>query len=244
MVGFQDARAPRHHNPQSARLGQRRRHAGRSAISAARRALFTVLGVRSAADRPPRERAIPRANVDRLQATPSYAKRLSSLIKVPREPFPATSSDAMEVTGGQGVAGSNLPQPRAIGAWQSLGLVAAASWACCLGSYHHPRRGGRPGRDRPLGAVAGGRGRLWFVGRPPSTLTDVPRLAVTFWRLHAPAAVWAVAPGYCVRAAGGAAVGSRARGSGTPRQRGDWCRSGCFQVWHVLSRLDALSLAR
>ena len=41
----------------------------------------------------PVERAIPRANVDRLQATPSYARRLSSLVKCPlsdTEPRPAT----------------------------------------------------------------------------------------------------------------------------------------------------------
>jgi hypothetical protein len=31
--------------------------------------------------------------------------------QVPREPFPATSSDAMEVTGSQGVAGSNPAVP-------------------------------------------------------------------------------------------------------------------------------------
>ncbi|MGN6173669.1 MAG: zinc-binding dehydrogenase [Streptosporangiaceae bacterium] len=36
-----------------------------------------------AVDRPRRERAKPRANVDRLQATPSDARRLSSLVKCP-----------------------------------------------------------------------------------------------------------------------------------------------------------------
>jgi len=46
-------------------------------------ALYTVVVVWSAAGRPPRERANPRANVDRLQATPSYARRLSSLVKCP-----------------------------------------------------------------------------------------------------------------------------------------------------------------
>ena len=43
--------------------------------------------------RPPREIAIPRANVDRLQAAPSYVRRLSSLVKCPlndTEPRPAT----------------------------------------------------------------------------------------------------------------------------------------------------------
>ena len=42
--------------------------------------------------RPPPGRAIPRANVDRLQATPSYARRLSRLVKCPlsdTEPRPA-----------------------------------------------------------------------------------------------------------------------------------------------------------
>ena len=42
---------------------------------------------------PPRERAIPRANVDRFQATPSYVRRLSRLAKCPvsdPEPRPAT----------------------------------------------------------------------------------------------------------------------------------------------------------
>src|SRR5262249_17902215 len=41
----------------------------------------------------PRGRAIPRANVDRLQATPSHARRLSTLVKCPlsdTEPRPAT----------------------------------------------------------------------------------------------------------------------------------------------------------
>ena len=40
----------------------------------------------------PRERAIPRANVDRFQATPSYARRLLRLVKCPlsdTEPRPA-----------------------------------------------------------------------------------------------------------------------------------------------------------
>ena len=41
------------------------------------------LPLRSAVDRPPGERAKPRTNVDRLQATPSYARRLSSLVKCP-----------------------------------------------------------------------------------------------------------------------------------------------------------------
>ncbi len=62
--------------------------------SAARRALFTVFAVRSAVDRPPCERAIPRANVDRLQATASYARRLSRQVKStvsPLQPRPATS---------------------------------------------------------------------------------------------------------------------------------------------------------
>src|SRR5262249_28687651 len=61
--------------------------------TAARRALFTVFAVRSAADRPPCERANPRANAGRHQATPSYARRLSSLVKCPlsdTEPRPAT----------------------------------------------------------------------------------------------------------------------------------------------------------
>ena len=43
--------------------------------------------------RPPRERANPRANAGRHQATPSYARRLSSLVKCPlsdTEPRPAT----------------------------------------------------------------------------------------------------------------------------------------------------------
>jgi hypothetical protein len=42
---------------------------------------------------PPRERAIPRANVDRLQATPSYGRRLLRLVKCPVSPLqprPAT----------------------------------------------------------------------------------------------------------------------------------------------------------
>jgi len=42
---------------------------------------------------PPRERAIPRANADRSQATASYVRRLSSLVKCPlsdTEPRPAT----------------------------------------------------------------------------------------------------------------------------------------------------------
>ena len=46
-----------------------------------------------AGGRPPRERANPRANVGRLQATPSDARRLSSLVKCPlsdTEPRPAT----------------------------------------------------------------------------------------------------------------------------------------------------------
>src|SRR5215469_16714858 len=41
----------------------------------------------------PRERANPRANAGRSQATPSYARRLSSLVKCPlsdTEPRPAT----------------------------------------------------------------------------------------------------------------------------------------------------------
>src|SRR5262244_4022887 len=62
----------------------------RRADWAARRALFTVLAVRPAVDRPPRERANPRANAGRHRATPS---------------------DARNVTGGQGVAGSNPAVP-------------------------------------------------------------------------------------------------------------------------------------
>jgi len=49
---------------------------------------------RPGGDRPPRERAIPRANASQLQATPSDARRLSSLVKCPlsdTEPRPATS---------------------------------------------------------------------------------------------------------------------------------------------------------
>ena len=56
---------------------------GLSCRMAARRALFTVFAVRSPVDRPPRERAKPRANAGRHQATPSYARRLSSLVKCP-----------------------------------------------------------------------------------------------------------------------------------------------------------------
>ena len=61
--------------------------------SAARRALFTVFAVRSAVGRPPRERAIPRANAGRSQATPSYVRRLLWLVKCPVSPLqprPAT----------------------------------------------------------------------------------------------------------------------------------------------------------
>src|SRR5215472_2527336 len=60
---------------------------------AARRALFTVFAVRSAVGRLPRERAKPRASAGRSQATPSDARRLSSLVKCPlsdTEPRPAT----------------------------------------------------------------------------------------------------------------------------------------------------------
>src|SRR5262249_39621858 len=69
---------------------------------AARRALFTVFAVRSAVHRPPRERANPRANADRLQATPSDARRLSSLVKCPlsdTEPRPATPGRGLGVKG-------------------------------------------------------------------------------------------------------------------------------------------------
>ena len=45
----------------------------------------TRLRARSAAPRP-RERAIPRANVDGIQATPSYASRLLRLVKCPVSP--------------------------------------------------------------------------------------------------------------------------------------------------------------
>ena len=64
-----------------------------SCRSAAWRALFTVFAVRSAVGRPPRERAKLRANAGRRQATPSDARRLSSLVKCPlsdTEPRPAT----------------------------------------------------------------------------------------------------------------------------------------------------------
>jgi tetratricopeptide (TPR) repeat protein len=69
-------------------------HAREPPRSTARRALFTVFALRPAVGRPPRERANPRANVDRLQATPSDARRLSSLVKCPlsdTEPRPATA---------------------------------------------------------------------------------------------------------------------------------------------------------
>ena len=49
--------------------------------------------------------------MDRLQATASYVRRLLRLVKWPSEPSPATSSDVWEVTGGQGVAGSNPAVP-------------------------------------------------------------------------------------------------------------------------------------
>src|SRR5215468_11132463 len=49
-------------------------------------------------------RAIPRANVDRFQATPKPGQ-------VPTERHRATPSDARNVTGGQGVAGSNPAVP-------------------------------------------------------------------------------------------------------------------------------------
>src|SRR6516165_6279393 len=67
-------------------------------------ALFTGFAVRSAAGRPPRERAKLRANAGRQQATPSDARRLSSLVKSPL-------SDTENMTGGQGVAGSNPAVP-------------------------------------------------------------------------------------------------------------------------------------
>src|SRR5262249_4336275 len=75
---------------------------GRRARSAARRALFTVCAVRSAVDRRPRERANPRANAGRLQATPSYARRLSNLVKRPpshTEPRPPTPRRGLGVKG-------------------------------------------------------------------------------------------------------------------------------------------------
>ena len=53
----------------------------------ARHALFTVFTVPPAGGQPPRERAIPRANVDRFQATPSYASRLLRLVKCPVSPL-------------------------------------------------------------------------------------------------------------------------------------------------------------
>ena len=78
--------------------GAASRHArSRHAEMLIRRALFTGFAVRSAAGRPPRERAKLRANAGRHQATPSDARRLSSLVKSPlsdTEPLyvPKTSS--------------------------------------------------------------------------------------------------------------------------------------------------------
>ena len=80
-------------------------------ITAARRALFTVFAVPPAVDWPPRERANPRANVDRLQATPQLRQATVKPGQVPTERHRATPSDAREVTGGQGVAGSNPAVP-------------------------------------------------------------------------------------------------------------------------------------
>ena len=79
--------------PCSARQSQSRHAICRSRISAARRALFTVFAVPPTGGQPPRERAKPRASTDRQQATPSDARRLSSLVKCPlsdTEPRPAT----------------------------------------------------------------------------------------------------------------------------------------------------------
>ena len=63
----------------------------------------------SAGSQPPRERANPRANAGRLQATPSQATLEAG--QVPTERHRATPSDARNVTGGQGVAGSNPAVP-------------------------------------------------------------------------------------------------------------------------------------
>src|SRR6516164_619442 len=69
---------------------------------AARRALTTVSAVPPAGGRPPRDRANPRANVDGLQATLSYARRLSRLVKCPlsdAEPHSATPGTLLGVKG-------------------------------------------------------------------------------------------------------------------------------------------------
>src|SRR5262249_4247760 len=75
-------------------FGAVRRHfpRRRGARIAARRALFTVFALRSAVGRPPRERAKPRANADRPQATSSDVRRLSSLVKCSVSPLQPRSA--------------------------------------------------------------------------------------------------------------------------------------------------------
>ena len=81
------------HHPARADLtsmgGHRPVHAqqGRQPITAARRALFTVFAVRSAGGRPPRERAIPRANACRPQATSADAEPLFAQFKCSVSPL-------------------------------------------------------------------------------------------------------------------------------------------------------------
>src|SRR5262249_5577326 len=76
----------------------RSRSPAESTRTAARRALFTVFAVSPAGggegrNASPPPTAIPKANAGQHKATPSYARRLSSLVKCPlsdTEPRPAT----------------------------------------------------------------------------------------------------------------------------------------------------------
>ena len=87
----------------------RRHHPPRR--TAARRALFTAIAVRSAVDP-----ASPRKSQTKSQRRPTSgdAQRRQATVEagqVPTERHRATSSDAQNVTGGQGVAGSNPAVP-------------------------------------------------------------------------------------------------------------------------------------
>ena len=89
----------RHRSARSARVESDHREPANRARTATRRALCTVFTVPSAGGQPPRERAIPRANVDRFRrhrATPGDCQAWSSA----SEPHRTTSGDAREVTGG------------------------------------------------------------------------------------------------------------------------------------------------
>src|SRR5215831_8485183 len=88
----------------------RRRHRTRP-VGGSAYVIRSLSAVRSAAGRPPGERANPRANAGRHQAAPQLRQATVTPGQVPTGRHRATPSDARNVTGGQGVAGSNPADP-------------------------------------------------------------------------------------------------------------------------------------